>query len=473
MATTDNNVHLKQDLRAIDVFGLALGCIIGWGCFVLPGNAFLAKAGPLGMALGMSLGAILISVISLCYGYMIRKIPLAGGEFTYGYSVFGKKVGFIAGWALVLVYWAAIPMNATAIGMIGRYLFPGILQRGLLYQIAGWEVYAGEVIFSSLFVILFAFINIKGVKTAGWVQSVTTVALVGAILLITCVTLLKGPDFSNLSPGFVPGKAPITCIFAIAAMAPWAFMGFGCIPQAASEYSFSPKIAMWLLLAAVVIATGLYICINTVTAIYMPWTDMLANKPFWATGTAIETIMGKPGLAVVGVAMFAAVLSSMNGSYLAASRVMYSMSKMEALPEWFGTLDKKYCTPKHSILFVATLALIAPWFGREVLGWIVDMTSVGGSIAFGITCLATITFSLKEHNVFYSIAGIFGTIFSLFFLGLLIVPGAPGFLAIQPAVALSVWVIAGFVLYIKVRKKYEASSLDISIISEPHPCETE
>ena len=78
MATTDNNVHLKQDLRAIDVFGLALGCIIGWGCFVLPGNAFLAKAGPLGMALGMSLGAILISVISLCYGYMIRKIPLAG-----------------------------------------------------------------------------------------------------------------------------------------------------------------------------------------------------------------------------------------------------------------------------------------------------------------------------------------------------------------------------------------------------------
>jgi len=471
MSDNKNSVHLKQDLRAIDVFGLALGCIIGWGCFVLPGNQFLAKAGPLGMALGMSVGAGLVAVISLCYGYMIRKIPMTGGEFTYGYSVLGKKIGFIAGWALVLVYWAAIPMNATAIGMIGRYLFPGILQRGLLYTVAGWEVYAGEVIFASFFVILFAYINIKGVKTAGWVQSATTIALVGAILIITVATLISGPDFSNLQPGFVPGKAPFACIFAITAMAPWAFMGFGCIPQAASEYSFSPRKAMWLLLAAVVIATGLYICINTVTAIYMPWTEMLENKPFWATGTAIETIMGKPGLVIVGIAMFSAVLSSMNGSYLAASRVMYSMAKMDALPEWFGELDEKYCTPKHGIIFVAVLALIAPWFGREVLGWIVDMTSFGGDIAFGITCIATTIIAFREKDILYTVIGILGTLCSMFFLGLLIIPGAPGFLSIQAASVLVVWMIGGGVLYLKVRQKYNASTKDISVINEPAPCE--
>lgn len=43
----------KKELRPIDVWGLALGAIVGWGCFVLPGNAFLPKAGPLGMAIGM------------------------------------------------------------------------------------------------------------------------------------------------------------------------------------------------------------------------------------------------------------------------------------------------------------------------------------------------------------------------------------------------------------------------------------
>lgn len=37
----------KKELSPIDVWGLALGAIVGWGCFVLPGNAFLPKAGPL------------------------------------------------------------------------------------------------------------------------------------------------------------------------------------------------------------------------------------------------------------------------------------------------------------------------------------------------------------------------------------------------------------------------------------------
>ncbi len=468
---SENNVHLKKDVSALDVFCLALGSIIGWGCFVLPGNEFLQKAGPLGMALGMALGAVLICVISFCYGFMIRKIPLAGGEFTYGYSVFGKKIGFLAGWALVLVYWAAIPMNATAIGMIGRYLFPGILQRGQLYQVAGWDVYLGEILFASFFVILFAYVNIKGVKAAGWVQSATTIILVVAILVITGAALLNNPDFSNLQPAFAPDKTPIAGIFAVTAMAPWAFMGFGCIPQAASEYSFSPKKAMWLLLGAVVIATMLYICVNTVTAIYMPWTEMLASKPFWATGSAIESIMGTPGLVVVGVAMFAAVLSSMNGSFLAVSRVMYSMSKMEALPKWFGKLDEKTCTPKNSLLFVAVLALIAPWFGREVLGWIVDMTSVGGSIAFGITCLAAFVFARQDKNTFYSVAGILGFVFSMFFLGLLIIPTAPGALSTPAAIALGIWLVGGFILYFKVRPVYEKSTLDISVIDDPVVCD--
>ena len=71
---SNNNGHFKKAMRPIDVWGLALGAIIGWGCFVLPGNAFLPKAGPLGTAAGMLIGALLIVVISLSYGYLIRCV---------------------------------------------------------------------------------------------------------------------------------------------------------------------------------------------------------------------------------------------------------------------------------------------------------------------------------------------------------------------------------------------------------------
>ena len=52
------------------------------GCFVLPGTAFLPKAGPLGTTVGMLIGALLIIVIAVSYGYLINKFPISGGEFV-------------------------------------------------------------------------------------------------------------------------------------------------------------------------------------------------------------------------------------------------------------------------------------------------------------------------------------------------------------------------------------------------------
>ena len=69
---------LKRELRVIDIFSLALGAIIGWGCFVLPGTDFLPQAGPLGTLLGLSAGGIMVAIIGFNYGFLIEKYPEAG-----------------------------------------------------------------------------------------------------------------------------------------------------------------------------------------------------------------------------------------------------------------------------------------------------------------------------------------------------------------------------------------------------------
>ena len=96
---SEKRVKLRKVMSPVDVWGLALGAIIGWGCFVLPGSSFLPKAGPLGTATGMLIGALLIIVIALSYGYMIRKYPVSGGEFVYAKEAFGKRNAFVCGWA--------------------------------------------------------------------------------------------------------------------------------------------------------------------------------------------------------------------------------------------------------------------------------------------------------------------------------------------------------------------------------------
>ena len=42
--------HLEKSLSAVGVWALALGAMIGWGCFVMPGNTLLPDAGPIGAA---------------------------------------------------------------------------------------------------------------------------------------------------------------------------------------------------------------------------------------------------------------------------------------------------------------------------------------------------------------------------------------------------------------------------------------
>ena len=444
----------KKAMRPIDVWGLALGAIIGWGCFVLPGSAFLPKAGPLGTAIGMMIGALLIIVIALSYGYLIRRFPVSGGEFIYTKEAIGKRNAFVCGWGMILAYWSLIPLNATALALISRYLFPGIVQRGLLYQIAGWDVYAGEVILASAFIIIMGLINIRGIKQAAWLQTAIAFTLVGS-LCILIFFIMGTADWSNISPGFPEGRRWWKGVFSIVAMAPWAFIGFDCIPQSAEEYNFSHKKSTGIMISAILVAAILYIAVCAVTAVGLkPWQELLADRVNWPTGHVVRNTLGRVGLTALGIAMFCAVVSGMNAFYISTSRLMYAMANEGSLPKWFAKLSPKYGTPKNAIIFTMCASLFAPWFGREILIWIVDMTSVGAAIVFAYTTASAAIIARKKNDRLQMWIGWIGCIFSLFFLSLLIVPGMPGYLSFQSRVVLLAWIAIGVVFYLIIRKNY-------------------
>jgi amino acid transporter len=404
--------------------------------------------------MGMLIGAFLIIVIAVSYGYLIRKFPISGGEFIYAKEAFGKRNAFVCGWAMILAYWSLIPLNATALAMISRYLFPGIIQQGLLYEIAGWEVYAGEVILASSAIILMALLNIRGIKQAAWMQTAIALTLVGCILVITFLVFCIS-DWNNLAPGFPDGRRWWKGVFSIVAMAPWAFIGFDCIPQSAEEYNFSHRKSTFIMISAVLVAAILYIAVCAVTAVGVePWQQLLDSRNAWPTGYVVRNTMGLAGIVVLGVAMFCAVVSGMNAFYISTSRLMYAMAKEGSLPKWFEHLSPKYGTPTNAILFTMTMSLFAPWFGREILLWIVDMTSVGAAIVFAYTTGSAAVIGYRNGSKKYTVFGIVGCLFSLFFLSLLIIPGMPGYLTFQSRVVLFVWILIGVVFYFTIRKSY-------------------
>lgn len=454
---------LDRKLTPLHVWSLALGCIIGWGAFVMPANTFLVKAGPLGTLIGMGIAGIIMVIISFNYHHMITRFPEAGGEFVYSKNAFGTTHSFICAWFLGLSYLLAVPMNATALALIGRNLFYNLFQVGFHYEIAGYSVYFGEIALAVVTLLFFTWISIRGVKPVGVVQMALVLALVGGVVLIGLSAILD-PEItlSTLKPSFSPDVPWISGTLGVIAVAPWAFCGFDTIPQSAEEFNFSPKKTRIIMILSIIFGAAIYIILNTVTACAVPteyenWADYLVHLDDQTGLAALPTfyaayrLMGKFGLLVIGVAVTAAILSGIVGQCMSSSRLLYSMSKAHVLPEFFSKIHPAYKTPYKSICFVMGLSLIAPFFGRTALGWLVDMASVGAAIGYGYTSAAAFLYAKRDGNRGIMITGFVGTLLSLLFIVLLLVPIElfQCSLSIPSYICLMIWIVLGIVFYHK------------------------
>ena len=247
---------LRRALAPLQVGSLALGCVIGFGCFILAGD-FLETAGPLGAALGIALGGLAMIVIARSYGLMVRAFPVAGAEFAYAYRAAGRRHAVICGWFLALGYLSIVPLNATALAILGRFLAPELFARGHLYTVAGFDVFAGEVGLAAFAVVLVGFLHSRGVQGVGRAQAILTGLMVAAVAVVG-IGALTGPGASaaNWEPWFATGRPAWTGVLAMLAISPWLYVGFDTLPQAAEEFAFPAGRAFRLMAAAILAGAG-------------------------------------------------------------------------------------------------------------------------------------------------------------------------------------------------------------------------
>lgn len=477
---------LQKSLNPMNVWAIAFGCIIGWGSFINPGKKFLPNSGVAGTAIAMILGALVMVIIACSYAYMVPKYPKAGGEFTFTKMCFGKPAAYLCGWFLVAAYLTNVPMNSTAIGLIvdGLDGTADILKFGFHYQIAGFDVWMGEMILAMSILILFGLLNIWGVKKAGFIQTVlaSLLAVCAFTLCIAGFVSAKAKGI-NMAPiwGFDKNSAIaanattanigefahsgtagiLSAILATFAIAPWAFVGFDTIPQAAEEFKFSYKKVMIIMIVAIAFGCFVYTSNNTVAAAALEnWPDrVMAGE--WVLLVAAEEMLGTFGKVLIGVGVSCAVLSGIMGFYLASSRLMYSMSRDGYLPQWFGKLDEKHQTPKNAMIFCILISLSGPILGREALGWFVDMSAIGASIGYFFTSAATLVTMRrdKDGKPMLKVMAIVGVIFSVAFMVLQLIP-IPGLSGVhfgtESYIMLAVWIVIGAVFYLAQRKHFRA-----------------
>ncbi len=473
----NNTLKLDKKLSTLHVWALAFGCIIGWSAFALPGTSFLMNAGTLGTAIGMLLASLVMIIIAFNYNYMINKYPVSGGEFTYAQQAFGRTNAFICSWFLGLSYLAIVPLNATGLPFIARSIFGDLFQFGYLYDVAGYNVYLGEILLAASALVIFALLGIRGVKFTGVFQMILTFMLIGGVVVVGAAALIS-PESSveNFLPLFGTDKTPVAGIAAVLAVAPYAFVGFDTIPQAAEEFKFSVRKTIAIMVIAILFGGLCYAGLNLIAVSVIPegyadWTeyvrdlDNLKGIDSVPTIHAAKELLGVPGLVAIGAAVLGALFSGVVGFYMASSRLLYSISRSGMLPEWFGRIHPKYKTPANAILFVMLISLIAPFFGRNTLVWIVDMSSVGAAIGYGYTSAAAFKFAIKEKKTGIMITGLLGTLFAVVCAVILLVPikGLNCSLGKESYICLGVWIVLGVVFSFSMKFKKSSKHADKSV----------
>ncbi len=129
------------------------------------------------------------------------------------------------------------------------------------------------------------------------------------------------------------------------------------------------------------------------------------------------------------------------------------------LPRWFGVLNQRYRTPGHALLFIGTLSVIAPCFGRKTLVWLVDAGGFSRVVAYVTVSLSFIMLRRHEPHMERpfrtpggSTTGIIAVVLAGA-LGVMFLPGMPAAL-VWPYewIILLVWMLVGVVFVSRVPK---------------------
>ena len=466
----DNNRKFKKVLNIWDALVVAFGAMIGWG-WVVSSGSWIESGGVLGTIIGFVIGGLLIFFVGLTYAELTPAMPKTGGEHLFSYKAFGSTGSFICTWALILSYVGVVCFEACSLPTILQYLFPNMLQ-GYMYTIAGFDVYATWVAIGAGFAILLVILNIIGIKKAAIVQKMltTAIALTGILLFVASLFTGSGDNFS--SQLFVGNNFGSTFnnIIKVAMITPFFFFGFDVIPQASEELNIKPKKIGLIMLLSIVLAVTFYSIVvfgvgyvfnneeiaNSINTSGLVTADAMA-KSFNSSTMAKMLIIG--GLC--------GIITSWNSFLIGGSRAIYSMANTYMLPRSFAKVTPKYKSPFMAIVLVGILSVIAPFFGRTMLIWIVDAANFACCLAY---CLVAISFLIIRKKYpdmerpfkikHYKTVGIIATILSATVVLMYLIPGTGVTLIWQEWIMVGGWALIGifFFLWSKIRYKDKFAS---------------
>ena len=417
MTTTPVQPQRVEFVRAIsrlDATALVVGSMIGSGIFIVSAGILKQVHSPGLLLVVWVLSGVVTLLGALSYGELAAMYPKAGGNYVYLREGISPLFGYLYGWTLfVVIQTGTIAAVAVAFARFTSVLWPQLTPDVFLGTTIKFPDPIGAIqvglswqrIFAIASILLLTWVNVRGVRTAAFIQTtltaIKTAALAGLILLGFTVGRNAGAIAANFGANFwaggglslavlpVVGAAMVGSLFSMDA---WNNVGF-----ASGELKHPEKDVPFAMAAGVLIVTTLYVLANVAYLVVLP-VDAIANAPQERVGTAaMQAMLGSPGLYVMAIAIMISTFGCNNGLILSGARVYYAMAQDNLFFKSAANLHPTFRTPALALIVQAIWTCILCLSGTY--GQLLNFVIFAAVAFYAVTALGLFRLRKKRPDI--------------------------------------------------------------------------
>jgi amino acid transporter len=320
---------------------------------------------------------------AISYGRMARAYPSAGSAFTYVGKTFNPVLGYVTGWGMVMDYMINPTICIIWISQQAHVFVPAI-------PYWSWAVFVAAICTG---------LNIQGIRTSAKANAGLAAAMgvVIAIFLVSAArSILNHPHPGSmffLQPFYDPSTFRVGNILQGTSIAVLTYIGFDGISTLSEEVE-NPRRNILLATVLTCVVIG---CLSALQ-VYAAQLIWPSSQPFPDETTAFVYVAGRawtPLFGILGFTLAVANFGSALGAQLGAARLLFGMSRGNALPGFFGRIDTKRQIPRNSVVFVGAVSLLGAFVLNFDLG--AQMLNFGALIAFmGVNAAALVQYYIRD-----------------------------------------------------------------------------
>lgn len=330
---------------------LVMGNMIGSGIFLLP--ASLAPYGGLSLVgwLVSTAGALFLAVV---FAHLARLDPAAGGPYAYTRRAFGDLPAFLVAWG----YWISIWTTLGALAVAGVGYVSSVVP-----ALARTPATAALTAMGAVWVLIAT--NAAGVRSAGWVQLVTTILKIVPLLAIGTAGLVAF-DASHFAIEQTDARAIASAIPAVATLTLWAFLGLESATVPAGSISDPDRTIPRATVVGTLLAAVIYIAATIgVMSLLAPATLGHSTAPF---ADAARALGGRWAAAAVALGASISCFGALNGWVLLVGQLPLAVARDGLFPRVFARVSSNG-TPVAGMLVagILTTALVSMNYTRGLV----------------------------------------------------------------------------------------------------------